>query len=85
MAIPATVPISVYFITPLLGAEYGCSRWMSRRGKSVLCDLVIREETTCNLVSNKLIDSLTFIYISHRNNQQGMMWDGSYDQTLLLI
>lgn len=77
MVIPATVPISVYFITPLLGAGYGCS--MGRRGRSVLCDLVIREETSCNLVSNKFIDSLLYTY---RNNQQGMMWD---DQTLLLI
>ena len=75
--------ISAYFITPLLSSGCRCSGQVEGRG--VLCDLVIREKTSYNLISNKFIDSLPFIYTSYRNNQQGMIKHGLYDQILLVI
>lgn len=47
--------------------ECGCSRWVGGE-KNVLCDLVIREQTSYNLMSNMFIDTLFFVYTSHRNN-----------------
>lgn len=51
----------------------------------MLCDLVIREKTSCNLISNNFIDSLPFVYTSYRNNQGEMVRDGLHGQSLLLI